>query len=146
MKPEETIDYHLRKLWHGISRAYNIEASKFNLTMSAGFALLSIEKTGTPSTQLGPRMGMEARSLTRLLKKMEENNWIEKRADKKDKRIVRIFLTEKGKKKRKIARTAVLKFNNKINNNISASDLDTFFKVSQQVEDILEHNNIFNNE
>ena len=32
--------------------------------MSIGYALLNIDKDGTPSTKLGPKMGMEARSLT----------------------------------------------------------------------------------
>ena len=67
---EKTIDYILRATWQAVSRMYNEEASKYDATMSTGFALLSIDREGgTPSTALGPKMGMEASSLTRTLKK-----------------------------------------------------------------------------
>ncbi len=58
-----TIDYALRTTWQAVTRMYNEEASKFESTMATGFALLSIDpEEGTPSTSLGPRMGMEATS------------------------------------------------------------------------------------
>jgi hypothetical protein len=50
---------------------YN-EASKYDATMATGFALLSMDKNiGTPSTSLVQKW-MEATSLTRTLKSMEE--------------------------------------------------------------------------
>jgi hypothetical protein len=68
---DKTIDYILRATWQAVSRMYNEEASKYDASMATGFALLSIDKEGgTPSTSLGP--GMEATSLTRTLKSMEE--------------------------------------------------------------------------
>jgi len=61
-----TIDYMLRATWQAVARMYNEEAKLFNSTMAVGFTLLSIDpKTGTPSTALGPKMGMEATSLSR---------------------------------------------------------------------------------
>ena len=104
MKPEETIDFHIRWAWHGIARMYNLEASKYNSTMSVGQTLLSIDtKEGTPSTKLGPKMGMEPRSLTRMLKSMEEKGLIYRKVDKTDKRMVRIHLTDAGAKHRDIS-------------------------------------------
>ena len=72
---EKTIDYILRATWQAVSRMYNEEASKFDGSMAIGFALLSIDKEeGTPSTAISSRMGMEATSLTRTLKTLEEKN------------------------------------------------------------------------
>ena len=79
--------------------------------MAMGQALLNIEKNGTPSTQLGPRMGMEKTSLSRLLNNLESHGMIERRNDSEDRRIVRVHLTEDGKKERDRARQAVRKFN-----------------------------------
>jgi len=60
-----TIDYALRATWQAVARMYNEEAKHFDTTMAVGFTLLSIDpKTGTPSTALGPKMGMEATSLS----------------------------------------------------------------------------------
>ena len=69
----ETLDATLRAAWQTVSKMYNKEAQKFNSTMPTGFALLSIAPEGTPSTALGPKMGMESTSLSRLLK--TENMW-----------------------------------------------------------------------
>ncbi len=63
MKPEETVDFHIRWAWAKISRYYNAAASPFGGSMSIGYVLLNVDKEGTPSTKLGPKMGMESRSL-----------------------------------------------------------------------------------
>ena len=74
---DKTIDYILRATWQAVARMYNEEATKYNATMATGFALLSIDReNGSPSTTLGPKMGMEATSLTRTLKSMEERGLI----------------------------------------------------------------------
>ena len=74
---DKTIDYILRYTWQAVARMYNEEATKYGATMATGFALLSIDKEkGTPSTTLGPKMGMEATSLTRTLKSMEDKGLI----------------------------------------------------------------------
>ena len=82
---------------------YNEEAAKYGATMATGFVLLSIDKEkGTPSTTLGPKMGMEATSLTRTLKSMEEKGLIYRKPNPEDGRGVLIFLTEFGKEKREL--------------------------------------------
>ena len=69
--------------------------------MAVGFTLLSIDpKTGTPSTALGPKMGMEATSLSRILKRMQEQGLIERKPNPKDGRGVLIHLTDFGLEKR----------------------------------------------
>ena len=44
MKPEETVDFHIRWSWHNISRMYNLKASDFGGTMAIGYTLLNIDK------------------------------------------------------------------------------------------------------
>lgn len=139
MKPEETLDFHLRWAWHNIARIYNAEAARHGITMSTGFVLLSIDqKEGTPSTKLGPKMGMEPRSLTRTLKSMEEENLIHRKNDKNDKRSVRVFLTDKGKKKREIARSKVVYFNETLQKKLGKKNVTEFFKTMSEVNNLLE--------
>lgn len=148
MKPEETIDFYLRWAWHGIARLYNNEAEKYGLTMSNGYVLLNIDlREGTPSTKLGPKMGMEPRSLTRTLKNMENQGLIYRKTDKKDKRMVRIMLTELGRKKRDIAKRSVIAFNEFLQSKLSEQELNSFFQIMDKINRILKvekHENFFN--
>jgi DNA-binding MarR family transcriptional regulator len=144
MKREETIDYHIRSAWHAISRMYNQQALEYNATMSMGFALLVIDSEGgTPATKIGPLMGLEARSLTRLLKSLEEKKLICKESDKNDKRSVRICLTKEGKKRRELAREKVVRFNEAVQGEVGQAKLEVCFDVLQKVTKIIEKNNIY---
>lgn len=144
MGPEESIDFHIRWAWYNISRMYNARANEFGGSMAMGYALLNIDEEGTPSTKLAPKMGMEPRSLTRMIKSLEENGFIRKKLDDQDKRLVKLFLTKKGKEKRDIAKEVVLRFNEKIYQAIPQKDLKTTFEVLSKVNEIIDDNRIFN--
>lgn len=143
MKPEQTIDFHLRWLWMKIMRIYNLQAARFGGTMSVGYTLLNIDKEGTPSTRLGPKMGIESRSLTRALKSMEENGLITKTPDAIDGRMVRVHLTEEGEKYRETARESVINLNQYLQDNIPKDELKTFFKVAMKINTLLDNTEIF---
>jgi DNA-binding MarR family transcriptional regulator len=144
MKREETIDYNIKAAWHSIARMYNQQAAKYQGTMSIGFALLNIQsEEGTPATKIAPLMGLEARSLTRLLKSMEERGLIYRKADKVDKRSVRIYLTKEGKKHRDKSKETVLRFNEAVREEIPASKLNVFFEVVQSINQLIEENKIY---
>lgn len=146
MKREETIDHNIKSTWHAIARMYNQQASKQEITTSIGFVLLNISsKDGTPATKIAPLMGLEARSLTRVLKNMEEKGLVYRQPDPNDKRSVRIFLTDEGKKKKEVSRETVLMFNSKVRENVSDDKLKVFFEVISDINLVLEENKIYNN-
>lgn len=135
MKPEETIDFHIRWAWLRISRMYNQLAAPHGLTQSIGFILLNIDpRNGIPATHLGPKMGMEATSLSRALRNMEERGWIERKPDLNDKRISRIFLTKEGERLRNISRGTVVTFNQELLAKIPPKKLRHFFEVLSIVD------------
>jgi DNA-binding MarR family transcriptional regulator len=144
MKPEETVDFQIRWAWYKLIKMYNLEAGKYGLSMSIGQVLLNIDKDGTPSTKLGPKMGMEPRSLTRMLRSLEDRGFIYKEADKVDKRMVRIFLTAEGKKKRKLSRQTVIHFNTFMQENISKTKMKHFFEVLTKMNELIDNNDIYN--
>jgi DNA-binding MarR family transcriptional regulator len=124
---------------------YNLKASDFGGTMAIGYTLLNIDKDGTPSTKLGPKMGMEPRSLTRMIKSLEKNGFIKRKSDSKDKRLVNLFLTQKGRELRKKAREYVIHFNETIYENIDQIDIKTCFEVLKKINTLIDQNNIFKN-
>ena len=141
---EKTIDYVLRTTWLAVQRMYNEEASDYGITMATGFTLLSVDpQNGTPSTALGPKMGMEATSLSRILKTLESMRLIERLPNPNDGRGVLIHLTDSGLKNREEVKQNVLKFNNVIKNEISEQKLEHFYEVSDCIMNLISNKKIF---
>ncbi|MCH4822874.1 MarR family transcriptional regulator [Gramella lutea] len=144
---EKTIDYVLRATWMAVSKMYNEEAGKAGSTMATGFALLSIDpEEGTPSTSLGPKMGMEATSLSRILKTMEEKGLIIRKKNPNDGRSVLIHLTEFGKEMRDYSKRVVLRFDEAVKENVSDKDLKTFIEVANTILDLIGEKKIYTKE
>lgn len=142
---ERTIDYVLRSTWVAISKMYNEQASKVDSTMATGFTLISIDPDeGTPSTSLGPKMGMEATSLSRTLKSMEEKGLITRTKNPLDGRSVIISLTPYGQEMREYSKSVVFKFDEAINKHINPEELQTFKKVANQMLDLISSKKIYN--
>ena len=139
-----TIDYALRATWQAVARMYNEEAKNFETTMAIGFTLLSIDpKTGTPSTALGPKMGMEATSLSRILRSMEEKGLIERKPNPSDGRGVLIHLTPFGLEKRKDSKDVVLRFNDVVKQHVSEEKMKSFFEVTETINKLIADKSIY---
>jgi len=142
MRKEKTIDFHIKWAWHAISKMYNGYAARFDMTMATSYVLLNIDmEKGTPATKIGPSLGMEPRSMVRMLKALEERGLIYREIDDADKRYVRIVLTEEGKAKRELARDGVISFNNMIRENIPLEKLVLFFEVMNDIKRLVEEEN-----
>ena len=141
---EKTIDYILRATWMAVTKMYNEEAGKKGSTMATGFALISIDpEAGTPSTSLGPKMGMEATSLSRTLKTMEEKGLIYREPNPNDGRGVLIFLTPFGKEMRDYSKQVVLRFDEAVKETISEEELQTFKNVANNILDLVNSKKIY---
>ena len=139
MKREDLVDYHIQGAWHAIARMYNQYAMQHKITTSIGFVLLNIDSNeGTPATKIAPLMGMEARSLTRILKSMEKKKLIRKKRDARDGRLVRIYLTPQGREKQEIAKNTVRQFNRLIHDRIPHAKLEVFREVIGRIHEIID--------
>ncbi|MBU2527036.1 MAG: MarR family transcriptional regulator [Flavobacteriaceae bacterium] len=141
---DKTIDYALRVAWQAIVKFYNEEASKVDMTMAMGFALLSIDPIkGTPSTALGPKMGLEATSLSRTLKIMEEKGLIVRSRNPDDGRSVLIGLTPLGVKKREASKEVVLHFNDVVKNTLTERKLNHFYEVIETIIQLVQNKKVY---
>ncbi len=139
MKPEETIDFNLRWTWLNIARYYNDAAARYGSSMSVGMILLNIDiENGTPSTQLGPKMGMEPTSLSRTIKNMENDGLIVRKSDDSDGRKSIVHLTPLALEKRDVAKQVVLDFNETVKRELKDTDIQTFLKVLSIVNKTIE--------
>jgi MarR family transcriptional regulator, organic hydroperoxide resistance regulator len=144
LKPEESVCFCTKTTWHAISRLYNTTGAQHDISASTGFVLLNIDlENGSPATRIAPQLGMEARSLTRMLKSLEERGYIYKESDPKDGRVMRIFLTEEGKKKRELAKIGVVAFNKAVREVVPPEKLDVYFEVANTINEIIDKRSIY---
>ena len=140
-----TVCSNIKVAWHAIARLYNEQGSKYGVTTSVGFILLNIDKEdGVPATKIAPMLGMEAHGLSRILKNLEENDFIYRKQDEKDKRLVKVYLTEKGKEAKEIAKNVVRKFNNALKQEIPENKLIIFNEVIEKINEIINEKKIYN--
>ena len=144
MDKDKLIDHALRATWQAVAKTYNEQASKHNSTMAVAMALLYIDfENGTPSTSLGPSMGMEATSLSRILKTMEDKGFVYREKNPYDGRSVFIKLTELGIEKREISKASVNQFNNKVREFVSEDKINNFFEVTDTINKLISTKAIF---
>lgn len=144
MDRNRTIDHQLKATWQAVAKMYNEQAANHGSTMAMAFVLLSIHKeNGTPSTALGPMMGMEPTSLSRILKSMEDKGAIYREKNPEDGRGVMIKLTDYGKKMREISKGHVYHFNDFVKSKITEEELDGFFKVTATINKLIAEKKIF---
>jgi DNA-binding MarR family transcriptional regulator len=144
LKPEESVCFCTKTTWHAISRLYNTTGAEHDVSAASGFVLLNIDlENGSPATKIAPALGMEPRSLTRMLKTMEDKGYLERRPDSVDGRVTRIFLTEEGKKKRELAKIGVVAFNKAVRDLVPTEKLDIFFEVANTINEIIDKKSIY---
>lgn len=136
---KKSLDFSVKAAWLAIAKMYNALGAGYGVTHSNGYVLLNIDKeSGTPATKIAPLMGMEARSLSRILKSMEDEGLIYRKIDEKDKRKVFICLTDIGREKREFARQSVKEFNRKVKEELQPEQLAHFFQVIEKINEVVE--------
>ena len=87
---------------------------------------------GTPSTTLGPKMGIEPTSLSRLLNSMEERKLIYRSQNPNDGRSILVHLTPFGINKREDSKQVVIHFNSEIEKKLIQKKIKYFFETKKK--------------
>lgn len=122
MSEKDTIDYYLKTAWQSAANKYNQIASRYGITQATGYVLINIHREGTPVSQIANLLGVKTTSLSRILNNLEHLGFIYRETNSADKRSVKVFLTELGKEKRKIARNVVRSFNIYLDEHITGKE------------------------
>ena|SRR5579872_3083801 len=71
------------------------EAARYGITRAQWAVLAKVERfEGMKQTELAEQMEMQPITLTRLIDKLFDNGWIERRGDESDRRVNRLYLTK----------------------------------------------------
>nr|WP_321226843.1 winged helix-turn-helix domain-containing protein [uncultured Psychroserpens sp.] len=135
-------DLKIKETWYNIQSMYSDTAKKHNISGVMAFILMNIEKEGTSATEIASSIGLVSHSLTRHLKKLQDDKLAIKEVDSIDKRIMRYYLTEKGLEARKIASKFIQSYNDILENSLSKSEKESFYNIMDKVNnavDIVRH-------
>ena len=82
-----------------LMRAYaDKQASRYGITRAQWAVLAKVERTeGLKQTELAELMEMQPITLTRLIDKLCDSDWIERRNDASDRRVKRLYLKKAGR-------------------------------------------------
>ncbi len=138
MYNENTIDYYLKSAWQSAANKYNQIASQFGITQATGYVLINIHREGTAVSQIANLLGVKTTSLSRILNNLEEMGLIYRQVNDADKRSVKVFLTQLGVEKRKVAKQVVKDFNTYLEERLTEKErrvlVDTLARINQLVQ------------
>ena len=86
----------LTNLATGVNALIRVAASKFNLTGSQAFLLLSIPFDGIPMSGLAHKLGLDNSTLTRNIQKLENLGLVKQLPDNYDRRVKQVVLSSEG--------------------------------------------------
>ncbi|MFD2253944.1 MarR family winged helix-turn-helix transcriptional regulator [Lactococcus formosensis subsp. bovis] len=84
-----------------IIKQYKPYLKKYDLTYTSFIALLALEDDMTVN-ELGEELYLDSGTLSPLLKKLEQKGYLVRKRSHSDERIVKLFLSEDGKKLKKM--------------------------------------------
>ncbi len=82
--------------YNAIFRQYS---SRLSLTAPQAFHLLSVPVDGISMSGLANKLGLDTSTLTRNIQKLEKLDLVRRKQDRNDKRILAVYLTDKGRGK-----------------------------------------------
>ncbi|MFD2743451.1 MULTISPECIES: MarR family winged helix-turn-helix transcriptional regulator [Sphingobacterium] len=137
MSQDNTLDYFLKACWQNLANKYNQIANQHGFTQAAGYILINIHREGTPVSHIANSTGVKTTSLSRVLNNLENLGFIYREASTTDKRSVKVYLTELGVEKRKIAKNVVRDFNSFLDKELSAKDRTQLIKTLLKINDLV---------
>ena len=94
--------------YNAVFRQYS---SRLSLTASQAFHLLSIPVDGISMSGLANKLGLDTSTLTRNIQKLEKLDLVRRKQDRNDKRILAVYLTDKGRGKVEKVENSLLDLN-----------------------------------
>tara|TARA_Y100000022_G_scaffold90978_1_gene78466 strand:- start:1311 stop:1733 length:423 start_codon:yes stop_codon:yes gene_type:complete len=79
-----------------LQRIFRTEVIPKELSYSQVLAIIIIPNDGIEMSELAWALGLENSTITRLIARLERNNYVKRKKNKLDKRSINVFLNQKG--------------------------------------------------
>ncbi|MBL7074770.1 MarR family transcriptional regulator [candidate division KSB1 bacterium] len=97
-----SLGFQLMKTARSMKRAFDMKSSQYGLTSSQYAVLARLwEENGLSLSELSKRLYFDGPTITGIVDRMERDRLVERERDGEDRRVIKIYLTENGKKLKK---------------------------------------------
>ena len=110
-----------------LQRLFRVELSNEDLTYGQTLAIISIPNDGIEMSDLSLLLGLDNSTVTRLIIRLENKNWVIRKKSKRDKRAIKVFLTDDGAEVQVGIDKKLDAIGEKINLNINEDKKDNLF-------------------
>jgi DNA-binding MarR family transcriptional regulator len=119
----------MRAAMKKIDKNLGQQLEPFGISIPQSFILKSLlEEDGTTLKEIGNRTLIDSSSMTVLVDKLEKDKLVERQLDAQDRRAIRIFITESGRKLAEEVLEIANNFNKKITELIDEENKETFLR------------------
>jgi len=127
------LDLVFRRVIHQVD--VSTEKDKSKLSVIEWYILRALyEQDGQHASDLANAVGRAATSFTPNLDKLQDKNLIERRPDPGDRRAVRIFLTDKGRKIEKQINETAVEIEKQIRAQFPQAEYETFLDIIARLQ------------
>lgn len=111
----DTFAAQIQRLLYKLVRSYElcdrVCLTQHDVTASQGYTLLALPPEGTVSmNELSEAMGLAGSTMTRMVDQLVSKRLVQRKPDDEDRRVVRVWLTERGREARRTLEQALQDF------------------------------------
>ncbi len=124
---EESTGFLVVRTARTMKKALDAKLSEFCLTTSQHTVLSALAKEdGLSLSEVGKRVFLDKPAITGLADRLEKDNFVERRRTSKDRRVIQLFLTEKGSSLLQELDELAAMVDHKLVESLSKPDLEKF--------------------
>ena len=120
-----------------LQRLFRMELPTKDLSYSQILAIISIPDSGIEMSELSFVLGLDNSTVTRLVMRLENKLWVERKRSRRDQRAVKVCLTDKGIKIQQNLEKKIEGIGQKINLEVKEADKESLLNSLSSFQWIL---------
>lgn len=133
---EKTTGFLMFRTARGMKKMLDAKLSEFNVTSSQATILNTLDSNdGQSLSDIGKSVHLDKPAITGLADRMEHDGLVERKRTSSDRRIIQLFLTEKGKKLFNKIEKIIVEVDQELVKTLADQEIRTLHKLLQCIWD-----------
>ncbi|HJM11963.1 MAG TPA: MarR family transcriptional regulator [Candidatus Marinimicrobia bacterium] len=133
---EKTTGFLMFRTARGMKKILDARLSEFNVTSSQASVLNTLfSSDGISLSDIGKSVHLDKPAITGLADRMEKDGLVERRRTSSDRRIIQLFLTEKGRNLYNTIETIIIEVDQQLVKGLVTQEIETLHEMLQSIWD-----------